>query len=189
MSATAQTADWTAFHTTEQERREWASNYQPALDRSPLLDEPSEPHPILSALMDGALSRILLVSDGAVMPLRERTTGSQSPPSAPTSDLAALLDELGNRFSQCKTHRRRLEVIKEAQVTAVRLVYSPDRSKIHGTKEWREAIAHDSRDNETIALDHGITDRTVRNIRKEFGTMRANGRPKRKTVVAGSKRK
>src|ERR1017187_9585230 len=112
MSSNAQQA----FHTTETQRREWAPGYErpDVLKRRPLLDSPSEPHPMLSALMDEALLRIMLVSDGAVMALRARVTGSRSA-STPSSDLAIIIDELGEHYGACKTHRRRIVVIKEAQ--------------------------------------------------------------------------
>lgn len=168
LSAIAHTQDWTAFHTTEAERRDWATGYErpEALKRRPLLDKPSEPHPILSSLMDVALLRVMLVSDGAVMALRERTSGSRTA-STPTSDLAAVIELLGWRFGQCKTHRARLAVIKEAQDEADRLRYAPDRSVVQGTQEWRAAIAKDSRSSRVLAGVHGVSHMTIARIKKQ----------------------
>lgn len=174
-----QTQDWTAYHTSETVRRE----FLPAdhIERRPLLDKPSDPHPILNMLMDEALMRIMLTADGAVMALKERVTGSSSP-QAPTSDLAAIIDDYGERFTTCKTHRRRLQIIKEAQSTAVRLRYSPDRSLIHGTTEWREAVAKDDRSVRVLANVYGVGKSTIARIKSEVKG------PPAATVVQGGKR-
>lgn len=164
----AHTQNWTAFHTTETHRHDWAPGYDrpEALKRKPLLDKPSEPHPILSAKMDYELLRIMLVSDGAVMALRERTTGSRGA-STPTSALAVTIDDLGGRFTSCKTHRQRLMVIKEAMHTADRLRYAPDRSVIQGTREWREAIANDNRSVRVLAVIYSVSKSTIARIKKD----------------------
>lgn len=164
MSAIPQTQDWPAFHTSESTRREFLPDQY--VDRRPLLDRPSEPHPILSLLMDEALRRIMLTSDGAVMALRERTTGGYADTREPTSTLAGTIDELGSRFANCKTHRTRLAVIKEAQGTAIRLAYSPDRSMVRGTQEWREAIAADTRSCRVLAEVWGVSKSSIAVIKK-----------------------
>lgn len=163
MSALAQ--EWPAFHTTEKDRREWYGTPD-APQRTRLLDNPSDPHPILSALMDEALLRILLTADGRSQALTERVTGSREA-SAPTSDLATVLDNLAGRFTGCKTHRARLLVIKEAQDTADRLRFAPDRSKVRGTPEWRQAIARDSRSMRVVAAVYGVNASTVCRIKKQ----------------------
>jgi hypothetical protein len=165
LSHAALASDWTAFHTTETDRREWSPGYE-RVERRPLLDKPSDPHPILNALMDITLNRIMLVSDGAIMALKERTTGSHATSVTPTSDLATVIDDLGSRFTQSKTHRRRLTIIKEAQTTADRLRFSPDRSKVRGTKEWREAVASDSRSCRVLATVYGVSKSTISNLKK-----------------------
>lgn len=173
----AETQNWTAFHTTETHRHDWAPGYDrpEALKRKPLLDKPSEPHPILSALMDEALTRIMMVSDGAVMALRERTTGSKAP-GTPTSDLAMLLDDLGSRFLESKTHRKRLLVIKEAQATGDRLRYAP-RHQMRGTIEWKNAIGNDTRPCRVIANNYGVSLRDVVAYRKKFAVTKVASKP------------
>lgn len=155
--------DWPAYHTPHSVRRE---HVPAALDKSRILDKPSAPHPILSLLMDDALRIILMTSDGGVAALKERTTGSKAGTIAPTSALAATVDELGSRFGQCKTHRARLAVIKEAQTTADRMRYAPDRSQVRGTAEWREAISRDPRSCRVLAVIHDVNFSTISRIKK-----------------------
>lgn len=162
-------ADWEAYHTPEKVRREFFTyddSSSSALDYKPVLDHPSEPHPILSALMDEALLRILLTADGRAQTLTERVTGSHPGTMAPTSDLAATLDALSRDFMRCRTHRARLVIIKAAQRTADRLRHAPDRSKVRGTAEWRQAIAADPRKFRAIAAVYGVSISTVSSIKK-----------------------
>lgn len=165
-------ADYSAFHTTETQRHDWAPGCDDdRVRRRPLLDKPSDPHPILSALMDEALTRILLTADGAVMPLKERTTGSKATSSAPTSALAETLDGLTGRFTACKTHRARMLVIVDAQMTADRLQYAP-RAEQRGTLEWKQAIGHDERPCRIVASVYGVSLRDVVSYRKQFRVTR-----------------
>ena len=157
--------DVDAYHTPESIRREFRP--EDALDRRPLLDTETEPHPILSALMDEALLRITLTSDGRAMALTERISGSHAGTLAPTSDLATELDQLSSRFMRCKTHRARLYAIKDAQAVADRLCYAPDRSVIRGTVEWRQAIAKDARSCRVLASIHGVNASTISRIKKQ----------------------
>lgn len=169
MNDEAHGSDWTAFHTSETHRRDWAPGYErpESLARKPLLDQPSEPHPILSLLMDEALMRIMLVSDGAVMALKVRVTGSRRE-STPSSDLAVVIDSLGERYGKCKTHRKRLVVIKEAQDTADRLRHAPNRAMVRGTNEWGEAISRDPRSCRVLASVYGVDFSTISRIKKKF---------------------
>lgn len=165
LSAIAREQDWTAYHTPESVRREELP--EGYVERSRLLDKPSDAHPILSALMDETLLRIMLVSDGAVMALRERTTGSKAGTMTPSSELATIVNELDQRFERCKTHRARLTVIKQAQSIGVRLRYAPDRSLIRDTEEWREAVAADSRSCRDLAEIWGVSHMTIARIKKQ----------------------
>ncbi len=154
--------------------------------------------------MDEALRRIILISDGAVASYKappqvvrgivDRAdakqrlladareychTGKVSQSKEPQSDLATDIDDLGERFQACKTHRGRLMLIKEAQALSDRLRYAPDRSMVRGTKEWREAIAHDPRTCRVLATIYGVSFGTVRRIKKDAGTLARHGRPKK----------
>ena len=168
---------WPAYHTTERSRRAWCPEASARPERSPLLDNPSDPHPLLSWLMDEALCRILLVSDGGIVALEPRVSGRRAESHEPSSDLAVIVDDLGGRFMACRTHRARLLVIREAQAVADRLRYAPDRSLVRGTTEWREAIARDSRSCRVLARAYGIGETSVRRIKREAGTMGLRGRP------------
>ncbi len=154
------------YHTSDAQQHDWYG--QPdAPRRTHLLDKPSSPHPILNQLMDEALTRILLVSDGAVMALKERTTGSKVGTIEPTSWLASVVHELDTRYEKCKTHRARLVVVKDAQDVADKLRYAPDRSKVRGTAEWREVIATDPRSTRVLAAVWGVSHMTIARIKKQ----------------------
>lgn len=165
--STASWQDVDAHHTTEAiSRAERPAGY---VARQPLLDKPTDSHPILSQLMDEALCRIILTSDGAAVALRARTTGTRERSQAPSSDLAAIVDELDKRFEGCRTHRARLVVIKDAQETADRLRYSPKSEiLIRGTVEWRQALANDPRPRRVVAADYRVSSKTITACRKEF---------------------
>lgn len=160
------TQDVDAFHTSHEQQRDWYG-IPDAPQRNWLLDKPSDPHPILSLLMDEALLRIILTSDGAVMALKERLTGSKEP-GAPTSSLAELVSGLDERFAACKTHRARLTLIKEAQFIADRLCYAP-RADQRGTVEWKAAIGRDDRSCRVVASVYGVSLRDVVAYRKQYG--------------------
>lgn len=172
VSVTA-TTNWEAYHTPETLRREYGP--APAIDRKPLLDKPSEDHPILTALMNEALTRILLVSDGGTAALKERITHSHATTRAPSSDLAVTLESLSVRFVRCKTHRRRLQIIRDAQRLATLLRYAPDRSAVHGTDEWRSTVANDDRSCRVLAEVYGVSRETVRRIKRDAGTLGQHG--------------
>lgn len=127
--------------------------------------------------MDEALCRILLVSDGGVVPLDSRISARRAESREPSSDLAAIVERLDGLFRACKTHRTRLLVIREAQAVADRLRYAPDRSLVRGTNEWREAIAQDPRSCRVVASTYCLSETTVRRIKRDAGTLAPRGRP------------
>jgi hypothetical protein len=172
-------SDWTAYHTPESVRREFVPK---AIEWRPLLDKPSEPHPLLNAAMDEALTRIALVSDGAVTRFGAEWINGRRVADTPSSDLATTLEQLGTAYMLCWTHRSRLAVIKEARAEAKRLRYGPERSKVQGTKEWREKIANDPRPCGVLASVYGVSATTVKRIKKDAGTSAPRGRPKRSTA-------
>lgn len=167
LSALAQ--DWDTFHTTHQQQHDW---YGPpdATKRRPLLDKPSEPHPILNMLMDEALTRIMLVSDGAVASLKIMIHKKGSRDAVePHSDLATIVDNLDGLFLACRTHRQRLAVIKGAQEMSVRLRYSPKSDiLVRGTRGFRLALAKDPRPQRVVAADYRVSSKTISAARKEF---------------------
>jgi hypothetical protein len=158
---------------------------------------------MLNRLMDLALGQIMLVSDGrvssyvAVELVREPVDatdpmqrllaaapqyqhgGIAARSRAPESDLAAVIYELGERYAACKTHRRRLLVIKDAQAAAKALKYSPNRARVRGTPEWHQAIARDPRPSHEVALAFRTSPSTVKRIKSANGTSGARGRPKK----------
>lgn len=140
--------------------------WQQPRKRDPLLDRPSERVPLLDRLMDSALTVILLTADGSTTSLAVKVSGGSSSSRAPVSGLVAELDELGERYTSCSTHRARLRVIAEAQALGYRLRFAPDRSKVQGTVEWRAAIVADSRSCRELESVYGVGYRTIARIKK-----------------------
>lgn len=138
--------------------------------RDPVLDIPSEPHPWLNALMDHAILRLMLLANGAVMPLTERVTSTRSA-KAPGTYNGADVDRLAYKFQRAKTHRERLLIIKAAQDKATVFTHSrsPDPSLVKGTREWRQRLAMDPRPRRVVALDYGASSKTITAAKKEFG--------------------
>lgn len=134
--------------------------------RDPVLDIPSEPHPWLNALMDHAILRLMLLANGAVMPLTERVTSTRSA-KAPGTYNGADVDRLAYKFQRAKTHRARLLLIKAAQDKATAFTYSPDREHIKGTVEWKQRIAADSRSTRVCERVYGVSRETIRRIKKD----------------------
>lgn len=136
--------------------------------RSHLLDRPSDPHPILTILMGNALHSILLTADGRTQSIRhDIVSGSRNTTNEPTSDLAAILDDLEHHFTRAQTHRRRLMLIKEAQELSARLRYAPDRSKVRNTPEWKQAIINDPRSCRVLESVYGVSYSTISRIKKQ----------------------
>ena len=163
--------DTWAFRSPHSWRYEFADNPSPALERRALLDKPTPRHPLLDALMDHALSRILLTADGATMQLKVRIRGTATRGAAPVSSLAGDIDQLADDYTAAKTHRARLIVIKRAQDFYMRIAYSrkADPALVRGTLEWRERIARDSRPQRVVTHFYGVSSKTVTAARKEFG--------------------
>lgn len=171
MSATAQTQDWPAHHTSESVRREFLPTGH--IEWSPRLDRPSEPHRVLQLWLNGTLTQLLLLLDGATS--RGRTNvqrngkkGGLRAVHDPTSELAGIVESLDLRFRKSKTTRQRLLVMVDAQSTLNLVRYSPDRSLMRGTREWKEKVAHDARPQRVLASVYGVSQPTVCRIKKEF---------------------
>lgn len=161
-------ADWQdveAHHTSDVQVRDWYG-LPDAPRRTTLLDKPSEPHPILSMLMDDALRQIMLTGDGAVAALKVRVTGSKDP-TTPVSSLSEMVELLGRDFMKCKTHRQRLKAIKEVQAILDRLRYAP-RSEMRGTAEWKAVIGRDERPCRVVASVYRVSLRDVVSYRKTY---------------------
>lgn len=139
---------------------------------SPTLDESSEPHPWLDALMHDALLGIYLRSDGGTASLRERVTSSATA-NAPRSGLWQDIDEIERDYKRSRTHRQRLHVIKRAQEVGVALARPADRAKRKGTPEWKAAICADPRSSRDCAKDYGVHYSTITRIRKEAASVAA----------------
>jgi hypothetical protein len=60
-----------------------------------------------------------------------------------------------------------------------RLLTKPDPSQRKGTREWREAVANDSRPTTTVSRAYGIRKARVVECRREFGITRQAGRPRK----------
>lgn len=139
-----------------------------------LLDAPSDPNPLLDALMSEALTRLYLTADGATGKLVERISGGSSTSTAPVSGNWSDVGEIERAYRSSRTHRRRLALIKEAQVMVYKVQYAQkaDASLVRGTRDWREKIAHDPRPQRVVTQDYKVSSKTVSAARKEFGVTR-----------------
>lgn len=136
------------------------------IPRCDLLDAPTEPHPLLDALMDRALFALKLRSDGACASLAEKvSTGKSRSHSAPLSGLGEDLYRLESAYLTSRTHRRRLDVIRAAQAEDRATMFAP-RENQRDTPEWRAAVAADARPYRVIAVQYGISASTVGNIKR-----------------------
>lgn len=162
--------DW-AFRTPYAWTQEFTDTPGRALERRPLLDRPSERHPILDALMDEALRRMLLTSDGATVKLSARIRdGGGGGSSRPSSGLAGEIENLWEDYSRCRTHRQRLVVIRAAQEAVDRIMYArqADPRLVRGTLEWKQRIAADPRPRRIVAHYFGVSSKTITAARKQF---------------------
>lgn len=161
--------DFEAYHTPESVRQEFLSDDEietwKRKHKGTHLDKPSAMRPVLRFSMEEVLLRISLTSDGAVAALKQRVKGTKDP-SAPKSDLEALVADLDKRFYEAKTDVARLLILNEARRTLILLQFAPDRSKVRGTPEWRQAIISDPRSCRVLAGVWGVGKDTIARIKK-----------------------
>lgn len=164
------------YHTDHGTAVRWAADlgHKP-LQRDPrhvrnLLDAPSDPNPLLDALMHNALLGIYLRADGGTAKFDQAGKGRGKPGGssrAPVSGLWADLEALERAYRQSRTHRHRLLVIREAQQLVV-AHSKTDPSQVRNTPEWRLRIARDPRPRRQIAKDYCVSSKTITAIRKEY---------------------
>lgn len=159
------------WHTSDTWRAELKDDDAPMYRRARLLDRESDRHPILDALLDLALTQMMMTGDGSTASLNAKVSGGGHHDSeAPRSGLAEDVERLAGRYLEARTHRQRLVVIKEAQDAAVRLRYAPkcDPALVRGTREWRQMIAHDPRPRRVVQVRYQVSPNTITACRKEF---------------------
>jgi hypothetical protein len=164
---------WTTPH---QWRYELADNPSPALERRALLDRPSKSHPLLDALMNEALLRLLLTADGATSHLNARSTPRSSSGHtlrmkgrsvdrrvAPRSSLAADVETFNLDYLRARTHRSRLMVIKATQDAHSRIRHSQATtpSLVRYSVAWKKRIAADTRTYKAIQDAYGVSSKTI----------------------------
>lgn len=160
------------WHTSDTWRAELKDDDTPMYRRARLLDRETDRHPILDALLDLALTQMMMTCDGSTASLAAKVSGGGHHDSqAPRSGLAEDVERLARRYVEARTHRQRFAVIKEAQEAAVRLRYAPkcDPSLVRGTREWRQMIASDPRPRRIVAVRYQVSSKTITACRKEFG--------------------
>lgn len=158
----------TAFHMQYRDERP---------KRDPLLDYPSEPHPLLDSLLNDALLRLCLVANGPIaawdsVRVKQGARTSQAPGTYNGADI----DRIALRYLKARTHRVRLTIISAAQEKARRLTHSQTAGPERGSAEWRRMIAEDPRPRREITKAYGVSASTVAAARREFGLTRAAGR-------------
>lgn len=163
MSALAE--DWQdvePFHTTETLRRIYAPGCN---EYRPVLDHRSDDNPMLRLTLNEVLTEIMMISDGAVAALKIRVAGSKDPVE-PRSFIEATIESIFAEYEQCRTHRQRIEVIKAARLTALRLQFAPRRA-IRGEDEWKQEIVNDPRPYRVLVGVYGVSLGTIASIKKQ----------------------
>jgi hypothetical protein len=163
--------DWEPFHTPHALRIEFSDADPNRRQRDPLLDNPSDPHPYLNAVMDLALMRLTLTANGATQawgPDAGMRKGSKGESRAPTDFDTWTVDQLAwDYYYGASTHRGRLRVLKQAQELAHSATTS-DPGLRKGTREWQERIAADERPYKVLQRVYGIGPNTVAKLKKEM---------------------
>src|SRR5690606_15644284 len=93
------------------------------------------------------------------------------------SSLAGDLDELEVRWTNCRTNRQRLHVIRDAQAIGSRLARIDPEAGRRAREEWERKIADDPRSSRIIAAAYGINYKQVQRIKERHGTTAPNGTP------------
>lgn len=184
-------------HHEGEEARQTAARKGLIHDRA--MDRKSEPRPWMNQLMDQALLRIAMISDGATTRYRAmdevrhqgpRTSSNQSATThkparthmsgdtqAPVSALADDIRRLETMYSRSRTHTQRLHVIRAAQSIASSMVRIDPEAADRARHEWEQAIVRDTRSTHVIAAAHGISAMTVSRMKKAAGVKATNGAP------------
>lgn len=162
-------AVWTRdapFHTPGVWHMQYRDTRRP---RDPVLDAPSEPHPILNALMDRVMVRLEMLANGAVMPLTQRVKGGRDELDGPGRYNGSDVTRLARQYYKAPTHRLRLLVIKAAQDKVNAFQFSPGGAEhIRGTEAWKARIAADTRPYNTLTHVYGISKRDVTAYKKQY---------------------
>lgn len=158
-----------AYHTPHELRVLYSDSDPNRRQRDPLLDQPTEPHPLIDKVMEHTLNQLALTANGATGawgPDSAMRKGSKSEASAPTASDVWTVEQLAwDYWYGATTHRGRFRVILEAQ-QMVRRMRKADPSLIKGTEAWKARILEDPRSNRACADDYGVSFETIRRIRK-----------------------
>ena len=139
------------------------------------LDAHKPADPRLERLFKQYLDAIAFASDGRTTSFGDKLTGGHEhgPPASPAlQDTRHWLRE----WSQRKTDRERLLLLKELKQAVIRLQYAPDNSTQPGTLEWRRKIAFDERDKDIVCETYGISRATYYRIRGSLNLTRPRRR-------------
>jgi hypothetical protein len=140
------------------------------IPRSPLLDDQSDPAPIIDRLMNQALTRLALLSS---VPARGvvQIAGLARPFTSGVPHVSKYDDDLHGlvaHYGRATTHRRRLMILKavqDAAGVAQSDTMAPERRIGHA--EWRRRIVLDPRSSRVAAPDYGVSHNLIARIRRE----------------------
>jgi hypothetical protein len=171
LTVNAATEHADAYHTPHELRIEFSDADPNRRQRNPLLDNPSDPHPYINALMDLALLRLMVVANGATQawgPDAGMRRGVKTSGSVILTDPDAwTIDQLAwDYYYGATTHRGRLRVLKQAQDMAKEASAS-DPGLRRGTREWRQRIIEDPRSSRVCERIYGVSHMTIARIRKQ----------------------
>lgn len=176
--------DWDSFHTPHDWRVTFSDSDPDRRKRDPLLDTPSEPHPLLNIIMDRTLIKLSMIANGATQawgPDAGMRPGSKGESREPTATDVWTVDQLAWDFQYgASTHRGRLRIILQAQTMLKRA--KADSALIRGTAAWKARIAEDPRSARACAADYGVSHTTIAAVRREMQARDPESPAKPKTV-------
>jgi hypothetical protein len=130
------------------------------------LQQPTPSPRLLEKILEHVIHQLELVSQVRAARIGSETAhlkpGSSPPPGRPTRTREMLMEQ----YQQATNNWERLEVIKYAQRLLSAARDPRDLSLRRGTRQWKEAIANDTRTSAIVARDFGISPSYVRKLRR-----------------------
>lgn len=116
---------------------------------------------------------LLLLAEGSAGGMTGDRISHSKSSTVPPPQAADELQRLEREWEGAQTDADRVAVVKGAHALLEQhTLPNPDPRVLRGTREWREAIAHDPRSSRDVARMFGIGKTTVLRCREEFKDFR-----------------
>ena len=133
------------------------------------LQKPSVASPLLNNLMRDVLCKLELISEVRAARLESETARLKSGSVPPQGSGLRVAEVMVSRYDNCESNWERLLVVKQAQRIYRESREGQNPARRRGTREWRDAIANDTRASALVGRDYGISASYVRKIRNREG--------------------